>query len=157
VSRVLTAIALFGIASCEVDPSKKATQRRGYLRSIISRLEPRHAPPDRFLYLRTIRTSLQAADKARIPRSYDHKIAPASSAQASAARSGIVSLCMTNKVQNTSKFSRSGTAIHTVKVTSAGPVPHKRESLTSKCSRKLLKSPWKIRKVCSGSRGFAWW
>ena len=35
---------------------------------------------------------------------------------------------MTDKV-NTSKFSQSGTAIHTVKVASAGPVPQDQESL----------------------------
>lgn len=69
--------------------------------------------------------------------SYDHKITPRHSIiRASAARSGIVSLCMTKKeVQNTSKLSRSDAANSTVKVTSAGPLPQRVRVSTSKCSR----------------------
>ena len=68
--------------------------------------------------------------------SYDHKITPRHSIiRASAARSGIVSLCMTKKeVQNTSKLSRSDAANSTVKVTSAGPLPKRARVSTSKCS-----------------------
>ena len=69
--------------------------------------------------------------------SYDHKITPRHSIiRASAARSGIVSLCMTKEeVQNTSKLSWSGAANNTVKVTSAGPLPQRVRVSTSKCSR----------------------
>lgn len=68
--------------------------------------------------------------------SYDHKITPRHSIiRASAARSGIVSLCMTKEeVQNTSKFSRFDAANSAVKITSAGPLPKRARVSTSKCS-----------------------
>lgn len=51
-----------------VDP-EKATQ--GISEQLYPPQEPRHAPPDRCLYLRTIRTSLQAAKATYLVRSQD--------------------------------------------------------------------------------------
>ena len=111
--------------------------------------EPRHAPPDRFLIPTVVcMHACKAAYARTITRSHQFD----SIIRTSAARSGIVSLCMTTESPEYIEVLAAVRRSNTYSLGYLGrPVPQRKECLLLNVVG-ILRSPWMMRKVCSGSR-----